>query len=111
MVGDLNAKIKPVNNQTDKIGGKILANIILNHKCIILNDRENISPTSHWINGSIDSPSIIDYFIALKLFEHTLEEYNVIQKSVLDQSYIAYYHLLIKIPLKTGLVKQLAIWP
>ena len=46
--GDLNAKIKPYNSLRDQKNGKILEKIILNQKCLILNDPENKTPTSHW---------------------------------------------------------------
>ena len=74
-MGDLNAKFRPLNIQTNK-NGEILEKIMLEGNSEIINDK--MDPTNyHWVQGR-PCHAILDYFIGSSLFYNNCEKYSTL---------------------------------
>ena len=94
IIGDLNAKIKELSGEFNS-KGKELELFIKESNLHILNNKRN--PTNFCKKNSLNSFSVLDYFIGSENFFLNQSSYTTITNSVLSAHFKKYYHVPIKI--------------
>ena len=97
ILGDLNARIKPLNNKTNG-NGNILSSIINNSNAFLLNDK--IDPTNLTFRKNILSTSVIDVGIGTEFFRDSLESYSTLKNSILNSKDKLNHHVPIMFTFK-----------
>lgn len=99
IMGDLNAKLKAYNYNNNK-NGRILENSLLDIRAQVLNTNKKNEPTSYRTTNEKTSHSTLDYMIGTNLFSEFLDNFKILENSIINYHNNLYYHLPIRCKFK-----------